>query len=128
MTAQKIASVAVKVCLVLSYKHKTFSQGNIPMFLWRVGVALVCQKRKGADEFGSSVRGFDYFIDEAPFGGDIGIRELVFQLHDTRASRRLLVRCLANLATIKNSHRAFRAHHRNLCAGPGKVDVGAYVL
>ncbi len=49
------------------------SQRNIPMLLWRVGVAFVLEQGEGADEFGSGLRGLDHFIDEAAFGGDVRV-------------------------------------------------------
>src|SRR6266404_481564 len=63
----------------------TILQRNVPMLLRRIGVALILQQSKGADEFGSGLGGFDHFVDEASFGGDVGIGEFVFQFSHLRA-------------------------------------------
>src|SRR5205807_6406289 len=59
---------------------------------------------------------------------DVRLGELLLDLGCARASRRLLVRSLVNLAAVENPDRAFRSHDGNLGSGPSEVNVRAYVL
>src|SRR5438270_546774 len=98
------------------------------MLLRWVGVALVLEQGERADEFRACLRRFDYFVDEAAFGGDVRVRELLFKLVHARTAGRGFISSVSQLAAIKNINRSLGSHHRNLCRWPGKVDVGANVL
>src|SRR5436190_14640217 len=50
-------------------------EGDVPMLLSGIGVALVGQHLEGPDDPGPRLHGPDHVIDVAPAGGDIGVRE-----------------------------------------------------
>src|SRR5437764_15478971 len=83
---------------------------NVAVLLRRVRVAFVFEEREGAYELGARLRRLDDFVNEAALGGDVRVGELLLELCGARASRRLFVRSLANLASVENPDRAFRAH------------------
>src|SRR5438270_9695899 len=49
------------------------SQRNIPMLLRRVLIALVFQQCEGANQFGTCLGRFNYFINKSALGSDVRI-------------------------------------------------------
>ena len=56
------------------------------MLLRRIRIPLILEHRQRSNQFWSGLGRFDHFVDEATFGGDIRVRELVFQLSDLGAA------------------------------------------
>src|SRR2546423_13282562 len=101
------------------------SQRNISMLLRWVLIALVLKQRQGADQLWSRLGGFNYFINESAFGGDVWVGEFFFELVHTGSAGRRFIRGFSNFASIQDINRSLSSHHRNLCRRPGEVDVGA---
>src|ERR1041384_802610 len=82
---------SVRKCMQMATPFLNGSQRNVPVLLRRVRVALVLEQRERSDQFGSGLRRFNYFINEATFSGDVRIGELFFELiHARSAGRRFI--------------------------------------
>ena len=54
--------------------------------------------------------------------------EAVAEFFDLLLTHLFFVLGLLEFALVDNIHRAFRTHHRDLCCGPGVVDVATHML
>src|SRR5947209_1504748 len=109
-------------------QHYCKLERDVSVLFRGVGVALVLEESEGADQFGPSLRRLDDLVYEAALGRDEGVGELLLELGDAGAARRLLVRGLCDLAPVENAYGPFGAHHGDLRGRPGEVHVRAYVL
>src|SRR3989442_757493 len=108
--------------------HRLPSQGYIPMLLRRVGVPLIFQHVQCRDELETGRARFNYLINVAASGGDVGIVELLCVFRDQLFAPLFGVSSPVNLVLEEDIDCAIRAHHSDLCCGPGIVDVTTHMF
>ena len=123
--------------LVASLESLCFSTGrtskrNVPVLLRRQCLALVAQHAQRAGHVAARVRGRDHRVDVAALGRDVGVEQrvlvLLVQLGAQRVHVLAAVRGRRERLAVHDVRRAGGAHHRDLGARPGQVDVRAEML
>src|SRR6266436_7195493 len=109
---------------------QSFSQRDVSVLFFGVGVALGFQGAEGGDDSGAGGGGLDYGVDVAALGGDEGVGEAVAELVDFFAAQGFALgfRNFFQFTFVDDVDGAFGAHHSDFRGGPGEISVGANVL
>ena len=67
---------------------------NIPMFLSRIRIPFVLEKRKGTDQLRPRIFRFDHFVNEAALGCDVRICKLFPEFRDQFLPVFVGIRCV----------------------------------
>ena len=93
---------------------------------------LALQQSQRAGDVSAGVRGRDHRIDISALGCDIrvhqGVLVIPLQFQPQRVDVLAVTRRLGELLAVDEAHRTGGAHHRDLRARPGDVDIAAHVL
>src|SRR5579871_6609528 len=106
----------------------TGSQGDIPVFLGRVLIALRLQIPKRGNQLRARLAGADHLVEEAARRGYIGIRKLLTEFGDFFGAQRGGIVGGVEFALVENIDRALRTHDRQFRGGPRVVEVCANVF
>src|SRR5579883_2315580 len=101
---------------------------DVPVLLLERLDFLVLEEMEGADDLAAGLRGLDDLVDVAALRGLIGRGEPGRVVVDELLSTGLGIRSLLDVALKQNVDGALGAHHGDLGAGPGVVEVAADVL
>src|SRR5579884_838674 len=119
----------LRVPTIYLYQHRNYTlQRNIPVFLRRIRIPLVFEHFQAVNQLDAGVAGFDYLVDVAASGGDVGIVELLGVFSDQFFATLVGVWCAIDLVFEENVNRAFGTHDRDFGGWPGVVQVAAHVL
>src|SRR6267154_616802 len=100
-------------------------QGDVPVLLGRIPVALGLERLERGDQARARLARVDHVVDVAPPRRDVRIRELLLVLGDPLGHCALLVLARRDFLLEQDLDRALGAHDGDFGRRPGEVEVAA---